>query len=90
MALQKTERVQARIDPNAKKQLERAAAIKGVSVNAFVVTAAQEMAEKTIMNHGILSLGEQDSIKFAEHLIHPPTPNDALKRAAKRRKKNIQ
>lgn len=44
----KTDRLEARLSPDARERIERAAAAAGLSVSAFVVEAAVERAEEVI------------------------------------------
>jgi uncharacterized protein (DUF1778 family) len=74
-------RLVARIAPEALAVVKRAAEIQGRSVSDFVVAAAQEAAHKTIEEIQSLRLSLEDQIAFAEAIIAPPEPNDALRRA---------
>lgn len=47
MAL-KTERVEARLSPEERKEIEQAAALEGRSVSSFIVSAAAEKAGQVI------------------------------------------
>ena len=44
----KTERMEARVSPDERERIERAAAASGVSVSAFMVSAAVDRAEEVI------------------------------------------
>ena len=44
----KTERMEARVSPDERERIERAAAVSGVSVSAFMVSAAVDRAEAVI------------------------------------------
>lgn len=84
---QKRERFEARISPDQKKLLKKAAALSGRSMTDFVVSSAQEAAIRTIRESAIISLGVRDQEAFADALIHPPKPGPRLRAAAKRYKK---
>ena len=77
----KSERVQVRIDRNAKRTLERAAAHANTTVSAFVVNSALDAAERLIRERERLVLGERDWNVFFKALVNPPKPNLALKKA---------
>ena len=74
-------RLEARIAPDALAVVKRAAELQGRSVSDFVVTAAQEAAHRAIEETQIIRLSVEDQRRFAEALINPPEPNEALRRA---------
>jgi len=78
----RTARVEARLSPEALAIVKRAAEIQGRSLSDFVVSAAQEAAQRTIEEAQILRLSVEDQQALAASLINPPEPNDALRRAA--------
>ena len=77
----KSERVQVRIDPTAKRMLERAAALANTSVSAFVVNSALDAAGRLIEERERLVLSERDWDVFFDALVDPPKPNAALRKA---------
>jgi len=80
----RSERIQARATKHAKDQLERAAAVQGVSLSDFIISTALEQANKTLRAHEQLELSARDSRAFAEALIDPPAPREALRAARDR------
>lgn len=44
----RTERIEARVAPRDRARIDRAAALEGLSISAFMVTAAAEKAEQVI------------------------------------------
>lgn len=80
----KRERLEARLTRTQKKNIERAARIKGTSVSDFVVWSADEIALRTIREQEVLVLAEESRMVFAKHLLAPPEPNRRLKGAASR------
>jgi uncharacterized protein (DUF1778 family) len=84
MAKVKMERLEARIAPEQKKLLERAANLRGTTLTNFVVASAQQAATATISEFETLTLHAEASRQFADLLLNPPKPNDALRAAAKR------
>lgn len=83
-ARQRSERVEARLTPEQKKLLERAASLEGRSLTDFVLSSAQAAAADTISRHELLMLAPGDREIFVAALLNPPAPNDALRAAAAR------
>ncbi len=80
-----TERVDLRVSPEVKRRWERAAALAGVPVAAFVKMVATERADALISAHETLTLSPEESAWLLEFLQQPaqePTP--AMRRAARR------
>jgi uncharacterized protein (DUF1778 family) len=76
-------RLEARIAPDTLAVVKRAAELQGRSVSDFVVEAVRKEAHRTIAETEIIRLSVEDQRRFAEALINPPAPNDALRRATK-------
>ena len=77
----RSSRLEARITPEALAVVKRAAEIQGRSVSDFVVAAAQDAAQKAIEETQLVRLSLEDQIAFAEAVITPSGPTDALRRA---------
>lgn len=78
----KAERLVARLSPDDKRVIERAAALAGQSVAAFVVTHAREAARHELERHERISLDSQQSQQFVKALLAPPRkPTKAAERA---------
>lgn len=92
MALVKrrTERTEARLLPEQKMRIERAASIKGLSFSDFMVQHADEAAIETIQQHTSWTLENKDRDIFVQTLIHPPEPSSRLKSAARRYKNRVR
>jgi len=86
----RTARIEARIAPDALAIVKRAADIQGRSVSDFVVTAAQEAANRTIAEAHIIKLSIEDQRAFAEAILNPPEPTPALRRAFDRHRELIK
>ncbi|WP_348640448.1 DUF1778 domain-containing protein [Mesorhizobium sp. B1-1-1] len=80
--LTRTSRLEARISPDMLSVVKRAAEIQGRSVSDFVVSAAQEAAQRTIEETAIIRLSIEDQLALAEAILNPPEPNEALRKAA--------
>ena len=90
MIKEQTARLEARLPAAVYAQLKRAAQIKGRTISDFVVAAAQEAAQRAIEDEGILRLSIEDQFRFADALISPPRPNDALRRARDLHAENVE
>jgi uncharacterized protein (DUF1778 family) len=77
----RTSRIEARISPDALLVVKRAAELQGRSLSDFVVAAAQDAAQRAIEEATLIRLSVEDQTRFAELLLNPPEPSDALKRA---------
>ncbi len=86
----KTKRVYARVAPKALEAVQRAAELQGRSVSDFMVAAAQEAAYRAIEESQIIRLSVEDQKAFAEALLNPPAPNEALREAAKLHAENVE
>ena len=88
--MNRTERLQARVAPDVHATLKRAAEMEGRSVSDFVIAAAHASAQRAIENAQIIRLSVEDQRRFAEALINPPEPNEALRRAAKLHAEHVE
>lgn len=79
----KNSRLEARVSPEALAVIKRAAEIQGRSISDFVVSAAQELAQRTIEETNFIRLSIDDQRRFVELLIEPPELSPVMKRAAK-------
>jgi uncharacterized protein (DUF1778 family) len=79
-------RLEARISPEIKSLLQKAADLEGRTLTDFVVASVQAEAYRVIEQHQKLKLSIEDSQAFVDALVNPPKPNDALKAAALRYK----
>jgi uncharacterized protein (DUF1778 family) len=80
----RTERTEARLLPEQKKRIERAARLKGLSLSDFIVQNADEAAIRTIQQHTIWTLEDRDRDFFVQALLNPPEPSARMKAAVKR------
>ncbi|MFC7337936.1 DUF1778 domain-containing protein [Haloferula chungangensis] len=67
----KVERLVARVSPDDKRTIERAAALTGQSVASFVIAHARDAAEKAVERHERIKLNAADSSRFVEALLAP-------------------
>lgn len=84
-------RLEARLDPAAYELIKEASALEGMTVTAFVVSAAKAAAERRIEKHKILKLVKEDQMLFADALLRgPKEPTPAFKAAADLHKKLVR
>jgi uncharacterized protein (DUF1778 family) len=73
----RTSRLVARISPEDKALLERAAGLEGTSVAAFIVGHGRAAAQEIVRQHETIRLDQAESRRFVEALLAPvsaPTP----------------
>jgi len=86
----RTARIEARIAPDALRNVKRAAELQGRSVSDFLVAAAQAEANRTIEQAQIIRLAVEDQHHFAELLLAPPPLAPAMERARERHARLIR
>jgi uncharacterized protein (DUF1778 family) len=84
---QRDQRLEARVTPDQKEMIERAAYVQGRTVTDFVVSALQEAAKRAIAEHTVWQLSQEQQKVFFEALMNPPPPNAKLRAAYKRFRK---
>ncbi len=82
-------RLEARLSVDTLAVLKRAAEIQGRSLSDFVVSAAQEAAQRTIADTHIIRLALDDQKALAAALADPPEPAAALRRAGEAHRRLI-
>ncbi len=87
---QKLQRIEARIRPDQKRRIERAASIRGTSISDFIVQHADEAARRTIEEHEVWTLNEAQSRAFVEACLNPRKPSKRLLAAAERYKQLVK
>lgn len=83
-------RLEARISPETKALLQKAADLQGRTLTDFVLASVQAEALRVIQQYETLKLSAEDSQAFVDALLNPPEPNAALKAAAQRYKQAIE
>jgi len=79
------ERFEARIRPEEKRSLERAAELCGRNLTDFVMGAAQAAARETIQRYeGMVLSDPRDREAFVSAMLTPPAPTSKLRAAAAR------
>lgn len=80
----KSERLAARLSPEQKAVVERAAALAHQPVSQFVIASAMRAAEETIQQHDLIVLSARDSAAIMQALLHPEPAGPALKSLVER------
>ena len=80
------ERLNFRLDPQKKRLIEQAAAIRGLSVTDFAVTTLFREAQEVVTSEQSLVLSDRDRDAFLAALDRPPAPGARALGAAKRYK----
>lgn len=68
----RSNRLVARITPEDKSLLTRAAALEGSSLASFVVSHIRDAAQEVIRRYDSIQLNESESRRFVEALLAPP------------------
>jgi uncharacterized protein (DUF1778 family) len=80
-------RVDVRMEPEVKRMWERAAAIAGVPLSAFIKMATSQCASELISANSTMTLNAEDTAWFIDLLRQPaPEPTPAMRRASARRR----
>ena len=75
----RTERLDLRVPAATKAIIRQAAEMKGMSSSDFVISAAYDAAQATLLGHEIMKLDREQSLRLIEALRDPPEPNEALR-----------
>jgi uncharacterized protein (DUF1778 family) len=84
VTMPKVERLEARITPEQKRLIERAARLRGITVTDFVVFSAQQAAGEVMRDFETLRLRGEARRVFVNALLAPPAPKAAAKAAVRR------
>jgi uncharacterized protein (DUF1778 family) len=79
----KRQRVEARVTPEQRALIQRAADLTGRSLTDFIVSSVQAAAEEAIRERNVIFLSAEDSRVFAEAVLNPGEPNKHLRAAAR-------
>jgi uncharacterized protein (DUF1778 family) len=85
----KSGRMEARLKPDQKRLIERAAELQGVSLTNFILAHLLPVATATIQESETLRLREEDRKVFISALVDPPKANKFAKSAVARYKKQV-
>lgn len=82
--MRRSDQLRLKMTPEFRSLLERAAALEGRTVNEFAVSALTRTARAVVQNGDLIPLSKAAQEAFAQALIDPPPPNEALVRAVVR------
>ncbi|MGB5113142.1 MAG: DUF1778 domain-containing protein [Mycobacterium sp.] len=80
----KDDRLQLRVDADAKRRLEKAASEAHLSVSAFVLQAANRAADDVLAERQTIHLSPDAASAFTEALNHPARVSARLAKALQR------
>ena len=80
---ERRERLSLRLDRQAKRKIERAAAYSNASLTKFVLDSALDRADEVVRQHERITLADADWDVFYHALLDPPQPNEALRHGMK-------
>jgi uncharacterized protein (DUF1778 family) len=84
-----SERIDVRLRPEQKSEIERAAQIKGLTVTDFIIQNAVANARQAIREYETWTFERPDAEIFAAALMEPATLGPQLAQAAKRYKERF-
>lgn len=75
-------RVNVRLPEETKATIKQAAALTGVTITEFIVSAAADAAYRRLFENAVVSLrlNPEDSLRLVAALADPAPPNEALQR----------
>lgn len=74
----KSERINLRIEPARRARLERAAALKHLSLSEFLLTSAAEAAESAFLDQVVFEVDPDERLKLEKYLQAPARNNSKL------------
>lgn len=86
----KSARLQARVSPEQKELIERAAAYTGRTVSDFVVSTLEQAAMKIVDQYKRVPLNQTQSRTLVKLLLSPQKPNRKLKLAVKEYRQRVE
>jgi uncharacterized protein (DUF1778 family) len=78
-----TARLELRFEPDEKSLVERAAAVRGVSVSAFVRSTTLDVAKQVVVKNEMVVMSPRDSARVLKALDRPFKPNRKLTKLLK-------
>jgi uncharacterized protein (DUF1778 family) len=84
-----TKRISPRFPVGVVEKIEYAAALRGVSVSAFVQEAVAERADRVIEAESRWELARDEALAIANLVASPPKPNKVMLDAAKSASRHV-
>jgi uncharacterized protein (DUF1778 family) len=81
----RSERVDLRMTPAAKRTLQRAAAVSNKTLTEFLLDTGLNAAQDTLADRRVFQLDEKQWAKFMRELAKPPKKNPRLRKLLARR-----
>ncbi len=75
----KSSRIEIRTNPEIKRLIEKAAAIKGETISSYILKQSLHSARRDIEQMETIIIENKDRDMFYLLLTNPPAPNKALK-----------
>jgi len=82
--------VTTRVPLHLKRRWQQAAAIRGLTLTDFMITAANNATGDIFKEEDRIALSERDSLLLAEMLTRPPKLNERLHKAVSEELKHIR
>ena len=77
---QKRETLNLRIKPDVRRVIDEAAGLVGKNRTDFVLDAARQAAENTLLDRTVMPFSAKAYAEFLARLDAPPQPNERLRR----------
>lgn len=87
MSATKLNRIEIRSSDEEKKMFEEAASLAHMDLSEFIRFSAHFYAKSIRKEYELITLSKDEGIKFLKVLDNPPKPNQKLKDAMKRHRK---
>ena len=85
----RAQRMGFRVDQATKALVERAARLERRRLTDYCLTALTKAAQRTIAQHELLVLSDEERATFFDVLVDPPEPNDRLHRAFEAERRRV-
>lgn len=79
----------ARVSSGDKRLIEKAAAVTGQSVGAFVIAQAREAATRLVEERNVIRLNKEESRRLVRALLNPKPPSKAFLKAMKEYRETV-
>ena len=89
MRQSKPDRLAARVTPEQKEIIQRAAALEGRTLTDYVIGSVEAAARETIRSHDMVQLSQEGTRAFFAAIANPSVPNERLRDAAERYRKFV-
>jgi uncharacterized protein (DUF1778 family) len=84
-----TERINLRLNAEAKRKIQHAAALEGRTLTDYIVESALLSADRTLLDHERMVLSSRDAEALFEALTSPPEPGEARTEAMREYRERV-